>query len=71
MPSCAKRSTTTRTAASRSRTLATRLRYDRSVLSRADDLAKMTVLDENKRAIELGALWRDKPAVLVFIRHFG
>jgi hypothetical protein len=41
------------------------------VLSRADDLAKMTVLDENKRAIELGALWRDKPAVLVFIRHFG
>ena len=41
------------------------------MLTRADDLAKMTVLDENKQAVELGTLWRDKPAVLVFLRHFG
>lgn len=51
--------------------LATRLRYDIRMLSRADDLAKMTVLDENKQVIELGTLWNDKVAVLVFVRHFG
>lgn len=50
---------------------ATGVRYDRSMLSRADDLAKMTVLDEAKQSIELGTLWRDQPAVLVFVRHFG
>jgi hypothetical protein len=48
------------------------LGYDlRQMLSRADDLAKMTVLDEGKATVELGTLWRTKPAVLVFIRHFG
>ena len=41
------------------------------MLTRADDLAKMTVLDENKQTVVLGTLWRDKPAVLVFLRHFG
>jgi hypothetical protein len=41
------------------------------VLSRADDLAKMTVLDDKRNAVVLGTLWRDKPAVLVFVRHFG
>lgn len=41
------------------------------MLSRADDLAKMTVLDERGNKVELGTLWRDKPAVLVFVRHFG
>jgi hypothetical protein len=41
------------------------------MLSRADDLAKMTVLDERGEKVELGTLWRDKPAVLVFVRHFG
>ncbi len=41
------------------------------MLSRADDLAKLTVLDEHGTAIELASLWRDQPAVLVFIRHFG
>jgi hypothetical protein len=41
------------------------------VLTRADDLAAMTVLDEHKQVITLGSLWRDKPAVLVFVRHFG
>jgi hypothetical protein len=41
------------------------------MLTRADDLAKMTVLDERGGTVELGSLWRDKTAVLVFIRHFG
>jgi len=37
----------------------------------AKDLARMTVLDEHDHAVELGTLWRDKTAVLVFVRHFG
>ena len=41
------------------------------MLTRADDLAAMTVLDEQGRPIVLGTLWRDKTAVLVFVRHFG
>ncbi len=41
------------------------------MLSRADDLAPMTVLDEQSRPVELGTLWRERPAVLVFTRHFG
>ena len=39
--------------------------------ARAHDLAKLTVLDDNGAAIELGTLWRDRVAVLVFVRHFG
>ncbi len=41
------------------------------MLDRADDLAKMTVQDEQGQAVELGTLWRDKPVALVFVRHFG
>ena len=41
------------------------------MLNRADDLAKMTVLDEHGAAVEVGTFWRDRTAVLVFIRHFG
>lgn len=39
--------------------------------SRADDLAPMTVLDADRNAIPLGTLWRDRIAVLAFVRHFG
>ena len=39
--------------------------------TRADDLAKLTVLDDAGTRIELGTLWRDKPTVLAFLRHFG
>lgn len=39
--------------------------------TRADDLAKLTVLDEAGTRVELGPLWRDTPVVLVFLRHFG
>jgi hypothetical protein len=31
----------------------------------------MTVLDAERRPIVLGTLWSGKPAVLVFVRHFG
>ena len=41
------------------------------MLTRADDLAKLTVLDEHGQTVELGTLWKDKTAVLVFLRHFG
>ena len=41
------------------------------MMHRADNLAKLTVLDEHGGTIELGSLWRDKTAVLVFVRHFG
>ncbi len=41
------------------------------MLSTANDLARLKVLDVNDRAIELGSLWRDRTAVLVFLRHFG
>jgi hypothetical protein len=39
--------------------------------TRADDLASMTVLDVDRHAIPLGTLWKDRTAVLVFVRHFG
>jgi hypothetical protein len=41
------------------------------MLTRADDLAPMTVLDPEGAPVELGSLWRARPAVLVFVRHFG
>lgn len=41
------------------------------MLTRADDLAKMTLLDEHGKTVEVGTLWKTKTAVLVFIRHFG
>jgi len=50
---------------------ATRPWHPTIVLSRADDLAPLTVLDESDQRIELGALWADRTAILVFVRHFG
>ena len=38
---------------------------------RADDLASLTVLDAASVPVRLGTLWRDKTAVLAFLRHFG
>lgn len=34
-------------------------------------LAALVILDEHGARHELGALWRDRTAVLVFMRHFG
>lgn len=45
--------------------------YDARMLTRADDLATMTVLDAGGTSVVLGTLWRDRPIVLVFVRHFG
>lgn len=45
--------------------------YSTAMQHRADDLAKLTVLDENGNSVELGTLWRDRPVVLAFVRHFG
>jgi len=41
------------------------------MLMRADDLAPLTVLDEQGRPVELGSLWRERPVVIAFVRHFG
>jgi hypothetical protein len=37
----------------------------------APEFADATVLDEAKVVHRLGDLWKDRPAVLVFVRHFG
>jgi hypothetical protein len=34
-------------------------------------LADLTLLDADERPVRLGALWADRPVVLVWIRHFG
>jgi hypothetical protein len=41
------------------------------VLSRADSLASLTVLDEKGTEVALASLWRDRTAVLALVRHFG
>jgi hypothetical protein len=41
------------------------------MLDRADDLATLTVQDEQGQLVELGTLWRQRPVALVFLRHFG
>jgi len=38
---------------------------------RADAIGAMTVLDERGSPVRVDTLWRDRPAVLVFVRHFG
>ncbi len=37
----------------------------------ASELAGVTVRDLDGREIQLGELWEDVPAVLVFLRHYG
>jgi hypothetical protein len=39
--------------------------------ARADDLAEITLLDEDSNEVRLGDLWADGPAVLVWLRHYG
>ena len=34
-------------------------------------VAALTVLDERGDRVVLGTLWAERPAVLVFTRHFG
>ncbi len=35
------------------------------------DLGDLSVLDLDGRSVRLGELWRERPIVLVFVRHFG
>jgi len=35
------------------------------------ELANAGVKDVEGRDVRLGELWRDRPAVLVFVRHYG
>lgn len=37
----------------------------------AHDLAPLTALDEQGNAVTLGSFWAIRPAVLIFVRHFG
>ena len=41
------------------------------MLARADQLAALAVLDGDGTPVVLGTLWRERAAVLVFVRHFG
>jgi hypothetical protein len=34
-------------------------------------LAGINLADDQGRLVRLGAVWADKPVVLIFIRHFG
>lgn len=34
-------------------------------------LGEVTVLDLEGKEVRLRELWRDRPAVLVFLRHYG
>jgi hypothetical protein len=36
-----------------------------------DDLAALPVLDLDGRSLALGDLWRERVAVIVFLRHYG
>ena len=37
----------------------------------ARDLAEVKLLDGEGREVQLGDYWRERPAVLVFLRHYG
>jgi hypothetical protein len=38
---------------------------------RADALADITLIDHEGQPVRLGNYWRDGPAALVFLRHWG
>ena len=38
---------------------------------RADDLADITLLDQDGNEVRLGDLWSDRPGALVWLRHYG
>lgn len=39
--------------------------------ARADAFADMVLPDQDGNDVRLGDLWRDGPAVLVWLRHYG
>jgi hypothetical protein len=38
---------------------------------RADELGEIILPDHDDTPVRLGDLWRDQPAVLVWLRHYG
>ena len=38
---------------------------------RADELADVVLQDHRGDEVRLGDTWREQPAVLVFLRHYG
>ena len=36
-----------------------------------EELGSLILQDEHGEQVTVSGLWRDKPAVLVFVRHFG
>ncbi len=41
------------------------------MLTRADVLADVKVHDRDGQPVRLGELWRARPALLLWVRHFG
>jgi hypothetical protein len=39
--------------------------------ARADELADVVLEDADGEEVRLGSLWEERPAVLVFLRHYG
>ena len=39
--------------------------------TRADELVDIVLQDWQGKDVRLGDLWREQPAVLVFLRHYG
>jgi hypothetical protein len=39
--------------------------------ARADELADIVLQDSSGDELRLGTLWNERPAVLVFLRHYG
>jgi hypothetical protein len=48
-----------------------RARQDPRPPERADELAGIELLDHEGDEVRLGDYWRDRPAALVFLRHWG
>jgi hypothetical protein len=39
--------------------------------SSTEELGRITVLDADGNEVRLADLWRERPAVLVWLRHYG
>jgi hypothetical protein len=42
-----------------------------SAPDRMDELANVVLQDSDGDQVRLGSLWEERPAVLVFLRHYG
>lgn len=40
-------------------------------MERVDELGEVVLRDADDREVRVGGLWSDRPAVLVWIRHYG